>query len=591
MSGDLFTDPALAPSRRINYGFAGSSLGGAQYGGSITLVPRDPEMQRLVDAMNAEEDAERVRKEIEMDTPENCQKAAEAELAERERKRINFHFCRAMSTHITEGWKQIMDDRKDEEIRVYTTDYSQLRFWGIKPAGVGMYDFWEQNDPEISRYDDNIAMTWANPLVPPPITAYDENIPVIWAGQGSNPDVVAPELPAAEVPPPAKAAAKPRRRQKPAEVHSTHRVRKSTTESPKGNKNTRKSLADKMPETMSRESLVEWADGTTKKVTFSNYGDFSDTAPANPTMQRIAAEIKAQKEAEMNTPENRRKAAEAESAERAQKKHNFHYGRALPTQVMEGWELIGGNRTNEEIRVYTRTYDWKHRFWGIKPIGMTMDDFWERHDPEVARHHDAQQECPLDPEKPLGPLIGEPIEDLPPPIGSAAKPRRRQKTPEVNTSHRVRKSTTESPKVNKKNRNSFADEVGVESSGLKDQVRGAPVAIHANGRPTRNKTNVIAPDAEPKSVTEDGGSAPPKRSRGRPVTKTKSAANDSKRPRGRPPTKGKQAGKPPKQKKTPTVKGNARVTKSKQIKPRPSAPSTHKMRSRGEGPAELLRLP
>ena len=396
MSGDIFTDPALAPSRQVHYGFAEGSLSGAQYGGSTTLVPRDAEMQRLVDAMNAEREAERVRFQTEMDTPENRQKAAEAKVAERERKRIDFHFGRAMSKHIREGWKQIGGDLKDQEIRVYTTDYKQRRFWGIKPAGMVMYDFWEQNDPEISRYDDNIAITWANPLIPPPITASNEDMPVIWAGPGLNPDVTAPELPTAEVPPPTKPAAKSKKRQRTPEVIPTHRVRKSATKSPKVDQNTRKSLADKI-----------------------STGD----------------------------------------------------------------------------------------------------------------------------------------------------------------------------------------------SRLEDQVREVPVAGYANGRSTRNKTAVIASDAEQKSATEERGSAPTTRPQGRPATKTKSAANDSKRPRGRPatktksaaieskrprgrpPAKGKQAEKPPKQQKTPTVKGNARVTKLQKAKPRPSAPSTHKMRTRGEGPAELLRLP
>lgn len=377
MSEDIFTDTALAPSHRVHYGFAGVSSSGAPDGGSTTLVPRDPEMQRLVDAMNAERDAERVRKEVEMDTPKNRQEAAEARAAEREHKKVNFQYGRTMSSHIREGWKQIMEDRKDEEIRVYTTDYKQRRFWGIKPAGVGMYDFWEQNDPEVTRYDDNIAMTWANPLVPPPITALDKNIPVIWAGQGLNPDSTLPAPP---------------------------------------------------------------------------------TAPSSP-----------------------------------------------PNKIV-------------------------------------------------------------------------------------AKPRKRQRAPEVNPTHRVRKSSTESAKATNNAPRVSTDKVGSRNSGLEDQLREVPVAGHANGRPARSNAAVKVSEAEQKSATEDGGSASTKRPRGRPATKTKSAANDSKRPRGRPPAKGKRAEKAPKQQKTPTVKGNARVTKSQKAKPRPSAPSTHKMRTRREGPAESLSL-
>lgn len=302
----------------------------------------------------------------------------------------------------------------------------------------------------------------------------------------------------------------------------------------------------------------------------------------------MAAEAKAQKEAQMNTPENIRSAREAKSAERAQEMHDFHYGRALPSHVMEGWELIRGNRANEEIRVYTRTYDWKHRFWGIKPIGMTMADFWERHDPEVTRHNDAQQESPLDPENPLGPLIGEPMKDLSLPPGHAAKPKKRQKTPEINSTHRVRKPTTNSSKVNKSTQKSLAH--SARTSALVEQAREVPVIALANSRPARRKTAVPASGAQQEPATRgvvltsstsstrpgDGSTAST-----RPVTKDQDKL-PSKRPRGRPPAKGK----PPKQIKAPAVKGNARVTKGHS-----SAPSTHKMRTRVEGPAELLQLP
>ena len=247
MNGDIFAHATGARPSRTHYGFAGGSLSGAQNGSSSNLVPRDPEMQKIVDAINAERDIERARKEVEMNTPENRQKALEAEVAERERKRIDFHFARAMPSHLEEGWKHLREESTDQEIRVYTTDYDRLRFWGIKPAGMGMFDFWEQNDPEIGRYDDNIAMTWENPLVPPPVSTDDaENNPVIWAGQGPNPDLTTPEPAVAKVPPPKKAATKPRKRQKIPDVNSTHRVRKSITKSSKVDKTTLKSLAHKV---------------------------------------------------------------------------------------------------------------------------------------------------------------------------------------------------------------------------------------------------------------------------------------------------------------------------------------------------------
>ncbi len=378
MSRDIFANAAGVPlTSRATFGFAGGSLSGAQNEDSSNLVPRNPEMQRIVDAVNAERDIERARMEVEMNKPKNRQKALEAEMAERELKRMNFHFGRAMSNRIPAGWKEIIGEFTDEAIRVYTTDYKRRKFWGIKPAGMGMYDFWEQNDPEVGRYDDSIAITWARPLIPPPLTAHDENNPVIWAGKGLNPDLQPPELAVARAPPSTKAA---------------------------------------------------------------------------------------------------------------------------------------------------------------------------------------------------------------------RKPRKRQKTPEVNSTHRVRKLAPEPSKVDKNTRKSLAQQVDAGNASLEDQVREVPKAAHANDRSTRNKTATVASNAQQKSATEDQGSALLKRPRGGPPAQTKSAANDTKRPRGRPPGKRKLAEKLPKQKKTPAVKGNARITKPSKAEQR-AAPSTHKMRTRGKGSAEFLQLP
>ena len=376
MSGDIFTGVTGSSASNGQYDFAGGSLSRSQYGDSTKWVPMDPETQRLEDKLDAERDIKRAREEAEMNTPENRQKAFEAEMAERKRKKIDFHGMRAIPRCLEEGWRHIRGDFTDEEIRVYTVDNERRRFWGIKPAGMGMYDFWEENDPEVGRYDDKIATTWASPLVPPPVTSVNENIPVIWAGQGLNPDVTPREPSIATAPPRIKAVTKSRKRQKTSEVDSAHRVRKSTVKSSKLEKNTQKSLAHK---------------------------------------------------------------------------------------------------------------------------------------------------------------------------------------------------------------------INAGSSGLDDHMREVPTTAHANDRSTLNKTDIKNSDAQQKSATGDEGSAFTKRRRGRPATKTKSVADDSKRPRGRPPAKGRLPKKSPKQKKTPAVKGNVRVTKPSQTERRP-APSTHKMRTRGKGPAEVLQL-
>ena len=299
--------------------------------------------------------------------------------------------------------------------------------------------------------------------------------------------------------------------------------------------------------------------------------------------------LKARNEPDLNTSQGREKAAEVKLAEKKRKESNW-FSRVTIDRG-NGWKPIWGSAADEELRIYTLVDGDKHRFWGIKPVGMDIYDFWEKYDPDVRRYEDRQQETPVDPDAPTGPLIGEPPRNAPPSNKAAAKPKRRQKPSEVTPIHRIRKSTPKSTNANTGTPKSLAQKVDAGHLALLDQLREVPGPSHANGRPTRNKTAVIRSDAEQKSTTEDGGSAPTKRPRGRPATKTHSAASDSKRPRGRPPTRGKQAEKSPKQKRTPTVKGNARVTKSQQVKLRPSAPSTHKMRTRGKGPAELLRLP
>ena len=246
MSRDIFTDPALDRPSSAPYvyqpGEHAASIIRAKNGESSSILgPMRPEMQSLMNKIWAEEDDERARKEAEMDTPENRQKAAEAEAAEKERRKMRF-ITRTPPRFMEEGWKHIRGEWVDEEIRVYTKNDDRRRFWGIKPAGMGMTDFWEQNDPDVSRFYDELAETWINALVPPPVTAYDENMPVIWAGRGLNPDLPPTEPTVPNPAPPTKATVKSRKSQKLPTVNPTHRVTKSTTGSPKVNQRTSKSL-------------------------------------------------------------------------------------------------------------------------------------------------------------------------------------------------------------------------------------------------------------------------------------------------------------------------------------------------------------
>ncbi|KAM0797741.1 hypothetical protein BDR22DRAFT_891989 [Usnea florida] len=339
----------------------------------------------------------------------------------------------------------------------------------------------------------------------------------------------------------------------------------------------------------------------------------SNLVPMPQVMQRLVdrrnAEKdveRARKEAEMDTPENRQKAAEAEAAERKRKKFNFHYERGFPRFIAEGWKQISGEYVDEEIRVYTIGDDGR-KFWGVKPAGMAMDDFWEHNDPEVSRYHDRTAETWVNTlirppatfvrevwaGKGLNPDVAPtepPIPKTTPPTGAIAKPEKTQESPTVKPTNRVTKSTTKPSKVNQRTRKSLASKIDAGHSGLADQTRevtaGAPVDTtpkRARGRPATK----AKPDVQDTTISI------PKRPRGRPPAKSKPAVDENhvKRPRGRPPTKAKPIETSLKQgKKTPAVKRNARIARSSQKRMRLSAPSTHNMRTRREGPAELLQL-
>ena len=238
MSSDIFANPVIGPPR-TNYGFATDPVDGVQDRGASTLVPRAPDMQISNSWRSVEEGTQGARK---ANTTENRQKDAATDAAEKERKRIDFHFCRAFPGLIDKGWKRLHGEFEDEQIRVYTTDYEYRRFWGIKPAGMAMYDFWEQNDPDVTRYDDNIAITWEDPLIPPPVTEDDE--PVIWAGKGLNPDITPQKQPTPE-PPLLTKVAKRRQGQDTTSISPNHRVKKSTPPAKTKKKSTRKSSPDK----------------------------------------------------------------------------------------------------------------------------------------------------------------------------------------------------------------------------------------------------------------------------------------------------------------------------------------------------------
>ncbi len=335
---------------------------------------------------------------------------------------------------------------------------------------------------------------------------------------------------------------------------------------------------------------------------FRGFGHPRTTPPYeisnDPTTQKMIsgarAEMEGQRlrtEAEMKTPEGLKKAAEAKLAERQRKERDW-FSRVIYDHG-NGWKPIWGSAEDEELRIYTSVNGGAHRFWGVKPIGMNIYDFWRKYDPDVERYVDRQQETPANPDAPVGPLIGEPSRSITP-KKAAAKPRKQRKIPEINSTNRVRRSRTKSQEV-KSTRKSLAFKVDAGNLQLEDQEREVPPTPRVGSRTTRIKIASTASSSQQKQAAENEGLVNKKNPRGRPATRAKEASKDGtlppKHPRGRPPVKGKPTERPPKQKKTPAVKGNVRVTKSPQKAPPPLLPSTHKMRTRRAGPAELLQLP
>lgn len=118
---------------------------------------------------------------------------------------------------------------------------------------------------------------------------------------------------------------------------------------------------------------------------------------------------------------------------------------------------------------------------------MEIDEFWEIYDLEVRRYNDRQQETPVNPDEPVGPLIGEPPRSLPP-TKVVAKPGPRQRRPEKRSTYKNRKLRAISRKVNN-TRNSLADKVDAEDLDLEGQTQEVLTISRIAGRMTRPKVS------------------------------------------------------------------------------------------------------
>lgn len=272
--------------------------------------------------------------------------------------------------------------------------------------------------------------------------------------------------------------------------------------------------------------------------------------------------------------------------------------------------------TYEDLRVYTRLENGQYKYWGVfHDDDMTIEEFWIRNDPENTRDEENIQNARIDPV----PAQNGSLSNSPSPRSSAApSPRRTRKTPEVNSTHRVRKSVTVTPPVNTSTRKSLGTKLDARHSGLSEQTRtitksipkdrrsvAHPAAVDGSyrqvkdlgkrgdatkptltqppnkpagrGRPRKvqpGDVDSIGPKAADQRMSKPNyprPSSPPKRKRGRPA-KVKSSTESS----------GKQ--------KRPAAEYKAKITKPMQKKERSSAQSSHKMRTRARGPAGQLQI-
>ena len=275
----------------------------------------------------------------------------------------------------------------------------------------------------------------------------------------------------------------------------------------------------------------------------------------------------------------------------------------------------------DDIRVYTRRKNGGYKYWGVRADDMTLEEFWAKQDPGSTRFHDDDLE--VENRHKSASLSRSPS----PHIKAPAKRGRPRGTPVLNANNRVKKSTKTSPPVNKTTRRSLASKLDAGNQNVAKQVqenRERPTSSQntrrslATGKASKNQTSAAketrnvkatAPSSSTKKIVRGAAPRPgpePAKSASKPAKKAQSTkapvpSSSSERPRrGRPvkeaPTKGKPGrGRPPKgtsakdsaeKQKTPAVKGNARILKSKQSK-RPSEPSTHKMRTRARGSVQV----
>ena len=259
--------------------------------------------------------------------------------------------------------------------------------------------------------------------------------------------------------------------------------------------------------------------------------------------------------------------------------------------------------TPNDVRIYTKLKSGEYKYWGVIDDDMDIEDFWAKFDPENTRYLDDNEDNPLD----LGSAENDSSSNVPKPRASAAaRLERRQKTPQIDREHRVRKPPSMPPRTNNRTRRSLA-EVGTGVAGLEKQVPDVPESTSKSRRPVAHLVSVEESDAHATRPRRSGTaknppvqSNPKPRGRGRPRKaqpsilqptgpNTDLTSTPAKRKRGRP-AKTKIQSKPSAKQDRPAAESRAKITKPRQKKQRSQAPSVHAMRTRAKGPASSSNI-
>ena len=271
--------------------------------------------------------------------------------------------------------------------------------------------------------------------------------------------------------------------------------------------------------------------------------------------------------------------------------------------------------TDKDTRIYTKLKDGKYRYWGVKDLDETMEEFWARIDPDNKRERIVNQDS-----SPLpAPAKFTPSKSPSPRPRTASRSERRQETLE-DPKYRVTKPAIATPASKKGIPESLAGNIEVRDSETDEQnqnISNSSMEEHtfvmnpfgtrwpdkaersqtisaansstsnpsitktvARGRPRKIQSGLVNPaSSEAADWSSSTREVPPKRKRGRPAkekypTKSRglhrSCVSNEKQKR-------------------PKAERKAKVTKPELENARPIAPSFHKMRTRARGPAEHLQ--